>query len=120
MSKTSSPTDPGAGLLKPAGGVLDCSRALSQRHGRTALQQPSEAGAVVSREPVVARVRPIWRLVEAEQVRRRPAKCFGLLPPLGEEALAVLDALPPALDRNQFRRLGLEEGEPLAVARGRR
>jgi len=56
-------------------------------------------------------VRLLWRLVQAEQVCRRPAERFGLLAPLGKEALAILDTLPPALDRDQGRRLELEVSE---------
>src|SRR5262249_40072163 len=80
--------------------------AVSERNHLAALQQPSEAGAVVSRQAAVTGVPPFWRLVEAEQVRRRPAQRFGLLAPLGQKPASVSDALPPAAHPGQGRRPG--------------
>jgi hypothetical protein len=54
--------------------------------------------------------------VQAEQVRRHPAQRLGLLAPHGQEALAILDALPPARDVDQGRVLKLENAENLPVA----
>src|SRR5215831_3140129 len=89
--------------------------AVSERNHLAALQQPSEAGAVVSRQAAVTGVPPFWRLVEAEQVRRRPAQRFGLLAPLGQKPASVSDALPPALDRDEGRRPELQNAEHLPV-----
>src|SRR5262249_61929945 len=44
------------------------------------------------------------------------AECFGLTAPCRQEALALFDALPPALDRDQGRRLELENPEDLPIS----
>jgi hypothetical protein len=100
--------------------VLDSRRGLGQRHDRTALQQPDQARRVIAAQTTVAWVRPVWRLVQAEQVRRAPIQCLGLLAPLGEESLAVVDTLLPARDRDMGQGLELEVGEGPPIPQPRR
>src|SRR6516165_5344673 len=65
-------------------------------------------------------MRLFWRGVQAEQVGARPAHRLSLLAPYREEPAAVLDALPPALDRDVIRASGLQDAEgPLVTARPR-
>jgi len=102
-----------------AAGACDCRRRVGQRHDRTALQQPNEAGAVVSRQAAVARMRPLWRLVQAEQVCRAPIQRLGLLAPLANECPRLGDALVPTILGNVRRGSQLEMSEGAAISQAR-
>src|SRR5262249_13378396 len=81
-----------------------------------ALQQPTQAGAVASRQPVVGGVRPLRRLVEAEQVARVPTKPLSCFAPLVNECPAITDCHPPPVLGDVGRGSQLEMSESRTIA----
>lgn len=51
----------------------------------TALEEPYESGLIVAGKALVARRRPFWRRMKAEQLPARPAQYLGLLAPRRQE-----------------------------------
>jgi hypothetical protein len=92
-----------------AGGSADDGAFGGQGDDVATLQQPAQPSRVIAAQAAVAWVRPVWRLVQAEQVRRAPIQCLGLLAPLGEESLAVVDTLLAARDRDMGPGAGVGE-----------
>src|SRR5262249_14223652 len=102
-----------------AGAVLDSGSVGGERHDRTTLQQPDQAGRVIAGQAAVARVWLLRRRVQSKQVTRVPAECFGLLAPSMQKGSAVRHALPPAGDVDQGREPQLEVSESPAIAQPR-
>src|SRR5262245_1494852 len=104
-------------LVVPAVNCDGASRALNRRGGLgerrhlPAAQQPNQADLVIAGQTAVARVwLRGWRL-EPEQVGSRPAKDLGLIAPASEEASAILDGGPPAVDVDEIGATGLKGGQ---------
>src|SRR5262249_14454562 len=96
--------------------IADRRGVRGERDHLFALQQPTQAGAVASRQPVVGGVRPLRRLVEAEQVARVPTKPLSCFAPLVNECPAITDCHPPPVLGDVGRGSQLEMSESRTIA----